>query len=249
MSVARTPTLVLLEIPLSRLIFYLLLPLATLFFAWKAAVFPRWWGTGLLCAAVAVIASHAMLRLGKVSWSKPSAALIAAIVALLLILDFGPFRRPFDLYRANLSDQLLRDEDLVGAHLAAANLTRANMTGTNLSEADLSGARLSGAHLSGASLNRARLISAKLSTADLIGAHLNGANLSGAVLSGADLAGAHLNGAHLNGANLSRAVLSGADLDGADLSGATISQHQLDKACGTDAILPPGLTTNQCQSA
>jgi len=40
--------------------FYLLLPLAILLFAWKAAVFPKW-GSGLLCVAIGIIASHAML--------------------------------------------------------------------------------------------------------------------------------------------------------------------------------------------
>jgi hypothetical protein len=39
----------------SGLIFYLLLPLTMLFFAWKAAVFPAW-GLGLLGIAAAVVA-------------------------------------------------------------------------------------------------------------------------------------------------------------------------------------------------
>ena len=51
----------------SALIFYLLLPLTMLFFAWKAAVFPAW-GSGLLCVAAGVIASHVMLPLKTFSW-------------------------------------------------------------------------------------------------------------------------------------------------------------------------------------
>ena len=51
MSIARAPMLVPLQNPLIRyfsgLIFYLLLPLTMLLFAWKAAVFPAW-GSGLL---------------------------------------------------------------------------------------------------------------------------------------------------------------------------------------------------------
>ena len=51
--------------------------------------------------------------------------------------------------------------------------------------------------------------------------------------------------------NLENAVLNGADLTGAKLSGAiltgaTIKQAQLDTACGTDTILPLGLTIEPC---
>src|SRR6266516_3766743 len=63
-SVVRAPTLVTLQNPLLRLfsafIFYLLLPVAMMLFAWKAAVFPVW-GSGLFGLAVAVIASHVTL--------------------------------------------------------------------------------------------------------------------------------------------------------------------------------------------
>ena len=66
MSIMRAPMLVPLRNPLIRyfsgLIFYLLLPLTMLLFAWKAAVFPAW-GSGLLVVAVAVVASHLMLPL------------------------------------------------------------------------------------------------------------------------------------------------------------------------------------------
>jgi hypothetical protein len=69
-SVARAPTLVPLRNPLIRLfsglIFYMLLPVAIILFAWKAAVFPAW-GSGLFGVAAGVIASHAML-FGRFSW-------------------------------------------------------------------------------------------------------------------------------------------------------------------------------------
>src|SRR5580700_1055341 len=71
MLAVRAPTLVPLKNPLMRvfsgLTFYLVLPLAMILFAWKAAVFPAW-GSGLLCVAVGVIASHAILPFGKISW-------------------------------------------------------------------------------------------------------------------------------------------------------------------------------------
>jgi len=67
--VVQAPTLVPLKNPLIRifnaLLFYLLLPGAIVFFAWKAAVFPRW-GSGLLCVATAVIVSHLMLQFSRI---------------------------------------------------------------------------------------------------------------------------------------------------------------------------------------
>ena len=99
MSIARAPMLVPLHNPLIRtfsgLIFYLLLPLTMLLFAWKAAVFPTW-GSGLLIVAVAAGASHLMLPLKKFSWlSKALLSTGAAIVVFALIVQVGRVRRPF----------------------------------------------------------------------------------------------------------------------------------------------------------
>ena len=70
-SVVRAPTLVPLQNPLIRLfsglIFYTLLPVAMVLFAWKAAVFPAW-GVGLFSVAVAVIVGHVMLPFSRFSW-------------------------------------------------------------------------------------------------------------------------------------------------------------------------------------
>src|ERR1700730_15875387 len=70
-SVVRAPTLVLLANPLiglfSGLIFYALLPVAIILFAWKAAVFPTW-GLALFSVAALVIASHVMLLSSRLSW-------------------------------------------------------------------------------------------------------------------------------------------------------------------------------------
>src|SRR5262245_61544802 len=67
-SVVRAPTLVPLQNSLIRLfsglVFYLLMPVTMILFAWKAAVFPAW-GLGLFAVAVAVIASHVMLPFSR----------------------------------------------------------------------------------------------------------------------------------------------------------------------------------------
>jgi hypothetical protein len=242
-SLVRAPTLVPLKNPLIRVLsgvtFYLLLPVAMLLFAWKAAVFHAW-GDGLFAVAVAVIASHVMLPFSRFPWRSKallSIAVAAAIIAGRDILGFGPLRRPFDLYHADLSGQWLPGNDL-----RKANLTDANLHNANLFAADLSGALLNSANLSGAKLN-ARLNGAKLTYADLSSADLRLADLSLANLSDAHLNSANLTGADLRGANLTGAELSGANLTGAN----NLTQGQLDKACGNaNTKLPEGLTLKPC---
>jgi uncharacterized protein YjbI with pentapeptide repeats len=262
-SAERALTLVPLQNPLVRLlsalIFYALLPVAILLFAWKAAVFPTW-GLGLLSVAVAVIASHAMLPLSRFSWLKRGVLSVsAAIIAGGLALSSGPLGRKFDLYHANLSGQWLAGDDLRNADLRYANLRDAQLIYANLSGADLSVADLSGtngganltyANLSGAILRHANLSVADLSAANLVAANLVFAYLRDAVLVAADLSGANLSGANLSGANLSGADLSGANLSGADLREVkSLSQAQLDKACGNaNTKLLEGLTLKPCST-
>jgi hypothetical protein len=264
-SVVRAPTLVPLQNSLIRLfsglIFYMLLPVTMMLFAWKAAVFPAW-GLGLFSVAVAVIASHVMLPFNSFSWRSKgllsvSAAIIAAVVMLVmwLMLGSGPLHRPFNLFRANLSGQWLHEEDLRKANLKGANLSGAKLEGANLEHVNLIGANLSGAYLVGAYLRHADLIDAKLSGANLTGANLTGANLGHANLSGADLRHADLSGAYLRRADLMTATLidaklSGAHLTGANLSGAVgLTQTQLNDACGdADIKLPEGLTIEPCKT-
>src|SRR5262249_8371332 len=249
MSVVRAPTLVSLQNPLIRLfsglIFYWLLPVAMLLFAWKAAVFPAW-GSGLFGVAVGVIASHlmlpfsrfsgliyshVMLPLSRLSWrQKGLRSVSVAILAAGVMLGLGPLHRPFDLFRANLSGQWLAGQDLHKAHLGRANLRDANLRDANLSGADLSDANLSAANLSGAALLRANLRGPNLSGANLRGASLSGADLLLANLSGADLSDANLSGADLSGAALLRANLSGANLSGANLKSANLSGADLLRA-------------------
>ena len=111
MLALRVPTLVPLKNPLIRvfsgLTFYFVLPMAMVLFALKAAVFPDW-RSGLLCAAaVGIIASHALLPFGKLSWrSKALQSVGAATIAGGVMFGFGPLHRPFYLDRANLSTSL-----------------------------------------------------------------------------------------------------------------------------------------------
>ena len=252
----QAPTLVPLKNPLMRVLsaftFYVLLPIAMMLFAWKAAVFPAW-GAALSVVAVAVTASHLMLASNRLSCrDRGLLSVSAAIIAGAVILGLGPPHRPFDLFRANLSGQWLygydlrkaylrlanlRDAELSGANLSGANLLaanlsgarlfKANLSGANLTIADLRGARLVDANLSGAALDQAKLSGAGLFRAKLSGAELNQANLSGAELHSADLSGANLFMADLSGADLSYATLSGASLEDANLSGAKLNSANL----------------------
>ena len=238
----RAPILVPLENSLMRLfsglIFYMLLPVAMLLFAWKAAVFPAW-GLGLFGVAVAVIASHVMLPFSRLSWrSKGLLSVSAAIIAGGVMLSFGPPHRQFHLFHANLSGQWLFNEDLGQADLGLANLRDANLSGANLSEA----------YLFNADLRFATLDSANLRDANLGGANLSIAKLRDASLAGAWLFKANLSGADLRFAKVRDADLSDANLSGANLSGVeNLTQAQLDKACGNAGTkLPEGFTLKPC---
>jgi hypothetical protein len=159
-SVVRAPTLVPLQNSLIRLfsgfIFYMLLPLAMMLFAWKAAVFPEW-GLGLFSVAVAVIASHVMLPFSRFSWrSKGLLSVSAAIIAGGVMLGFGALHRPFDLYHANLSGQWLAGVDLSNANLRFADLSNADLSNAELNNADLNNAKLNYADLSDANLSNAK---------------------------------------------------------------------------------------------
>jgi uncharacterized protein YjbI with pentapeptide repeats len=249
-SLPRAPTLVPLSNPLIRVLsgvtFYLLLPLAMMLFAWKAAVFPTW-GSALLCVATGVVVTHILLPFTRFSWRSKglfslSAAIIVAVVFVgLRLFDLELPRRPFDLFRANLSGQWLPLEDLREADLSSANLSNANLFGANLNDADLRNANLNDAFLLAAHLIDANLLNAKLSGAVLIDAILVGANLSGADLLNADMRNAILladpSGANLRNANLGGANLSGADLSGADLYEANLTKADLTKADLTKANL------------
>jgi uncharacterized protein YjbI with pentapeptide repeats len=278
-SAARGLTLVPIKNPLMRTFigfaFYLLLPLVMLAFFLKAAVFPDW-SAALLSVAVAVVAMHLMLLLRRWSWRRRAVlSLIAAILTGGLMTSFGPWQRPFNLFRANLSEQWLIGVELKGANVAYANLTNAYLTGANLNNATINDANLSGARLGRTNLNEANLINANLSRADLFRADFTGANLtlanltnaylpyanlrraylgdanlSNANLSNANLSNANLSEANLSNANLSNANLSNANLSGANLGGANLSRAELFNANFTGAKLVEvrGLTQEQVNS-
>jgi hypothetical protein len=265
MPAARTPILTPDKNPLLRsfrgFAFYLLLPLAILAFWWKAAVFSEW-GRALAILAAAVIAMHLTLLFRRLSWTlRAVISLGAAILALAAAVSFDiPLRRPFNLFRANLSDQWLGHVDLgygnlVFANLAHANLLNANLvhasfpfanlTAANLSYADLTAADLFYATLTGANLLSAKLLGARLSIVDLSDANLTAADLSHANLMYADLSGADLTGTDLSGA-----ILIGADLPNANLSNVKgLTQQELDMACGDERTqLPPGFNVKFCKA-
>jgi uncharacterized protein YjbI with pentapeptide repeats len=156
-----------------------------------------------------------------------------------------------NLYGANLAPALLTEANLTGANLGDANLTQAELT-----RANLTGARLTGANLGDANLKQANLTQADLSAANLGDAHLHDANLTQADLTYANLTNALLAGANLTHANLTHANLYVASLAGANLTNANLTnadldlddQKQLDEACGSDAVLPRGLTLKPCPS-
>jgi hypothetical protein len=102
--------------------FYPLLPVVMMFFVWKATVFPLW-GLGLLCVAAAVIVSHGILPLGRISRRAKiilsvGAGVVVTMGAMLVPAELRT--RHFDLRHANLPDQWLAGQDLRGAGLSYA---------------------------------------------------------------------------------------------------------------------------------
>jgi uncharacterized protein YjbI with pentapeptide repeats len=257
----RAPTLVPLKNPvirvLSGLTFYVLLPVAMMLFAWKAAVFPAW-GAGLFGVAVAVIVGHATLPLSRITWR--SRALLSAGAAALAFVFPGPGAWGAGLFGVAvavivghaalpLSRITWRSRALLSAGAAALSwglifvlgplhrpfdLHHANLSGQwlmedNLRYADLSGTELWRAVLTGAHMEGANLRGANLHQADLTGAWMSNANLSGANLS-AVLTGAHMEGANLNGAQMFDAYLGGTDLTDVNLSGAFLNTAHMSEA-------------------
>jgi hypothetical protein len=138
--------------------------------------------------------------------------------------------------------------NLSGAVIPGANLFGTDLSAYVLSDANLTGANLSQAFLGNADLIDANLSCAKLFRANLTGSYLAGDNLSQAFLGVADLSHANLSRANLTGAVLTGANLTGAVLTGANLTDATLDgQQQLDEACGSEAVLPTGLTLKPCR--
>jgi len=249
-SEARQPTLPNLSSLTARMlvvaVFYWMVPLTLVAFAFKAL--PRPIELPLALIAMAVTATLVILQIRRCppAWRAWAVPLIPAIFILFYA---GVFRvaevRHLNLFKADLSGEDLRKNNLSGAFISEANLSQTNLSGADLSGADLSGANLSqanvrkanlsGAILSGVDLSQfdlseANLSRANLSEASLRKAKLSRAILSGAILSGVDLSQFDLSRARLSGADLSETNLSGANLNGADLSEANLSRADLSEA-------------------
>jgi uncharacterized protein YjbI with pentapeptide repeats len=211
---------------------YLLLPLAMLAFWWKAAVFAAWGFTFPIFVTCASAGSLASLFPRRPRRLRAAISLGVIILGVVVTLSFGPFTRPFSLFRANLADQWLVDTNLAGAFLARANLERAALNDADLSNADLSHANLAnadlrGAKLSGANFMFANLVGAQFYTADGDGANFNSANLTNAELLTSNFNGANFAAAKLTGADLRGAKFTGARFFGADLTNAQLDEANL----------------------
>ncbi|MCK1457101.1 pentapeptide repeat-containing protein [Bradyrhizobium sp. 2] len=180
---------------------------------------------------------------GKTVPEKPATDVQTALTVIgrrtegLGVVDLADVSIPgANLSNTNLSGAILNGADLTGAILTGANLTGAQLNSAKLSKANLSGATLK-ANLSGADLTGAILIGVELRDALVVGANLTGADLAGAFL-GPDLTAAFPGAAPSGGpVNLSRADLTAVK---------NLTQGQLDKACGTNTMLPNGLTLKPC---
>ena len=116
----------------------------------------------------------------------------------------------FELSKANLKGESLRDVQLSYASLYQADLSKANLFKTILIGAVLIEAILQETMLSEAVLIWANLHKANLILADLSYAVLSEADLTGAILHEADLRQADLRGANLSEARISNTKLYGA---------------------------------------
>jgi uncharacterized protein YjbI with pentapeptide repeats len=87
-----------------------------------------------------------------------------------------------DLRRADLSNIIVRDEEIMVFSASEGGYTFADLRGADLRKANLSGANLSGALLDGANLSEANLHAADLSGIDLRGTDLHGTLLRAANL-------------------------------------------------------------------
>ncbi len=197
-------------------------PLVMLDFAYKAAAVPGY-GVWMLLAAVLVIWIHMLVVIRTMRSSRPrrtlrivvSAALIILLARVWMIGD--EIRRPYNLYRANLSGVFLPEADLRGAYAA-----RANLEGAILVEADLTGIHLGNARLAGADLSRAKLIDAYFGWTDLQKANLTSADLTRSRFIHADardasVVSANLTEAYISGVDWERAVFDLARLDRATI--------------------------------
>ena len=145
-----------------------------------------------------------------------------------------------DLQSADLKDVDMSGADLGGAVLARAELVSARLVGANLAGADLEDANLAYAKLDGAVLTKAKLHAARLVDASLEKASLVGAEMSEAILDWASLESADLEGANLAYASLNEVVLSNARFEETRFRQTILSNIDLTKARGLEAVVHEG---------
>ena len=134
--------------------------------------------------------------------------------------------------QAILVDAQASKADFSGADLFAAVITRGQYVetlfeGAIMEQIQIEAALMRNAKMRGVSFFRARLVNVDLSRADLRETEFVRTLLSGVNFSGADLVGARF-----------------IQVDLTETVGLT--QQQLDRACGEDAVLPQGLTLKPC---
>jgi uncharacterized protein YjbI with pentapeptide repeats len=132
-----------------------------------------------------------------------------------LIMEYVPPLRAVTFEGCDLTDAVLRGEDLSGAHFE--------------------GLRLVGADLSHSILYWAYLFEANLCRADLSYSDMRGADLKNANLCGATLAGANMMQDRAGGPTL----LHGANLEGCDLTGARLDYAEYTRATRFPAGFDP----------
>jgi len=208
---------------LTSLLFYWLVPLVFAAITVKALVRPEI-GRPVIYVTALVTFVLAFLQIRRRPdncrrwWTPLSCAMLVPVIVLMVFSIFNPasFRRPLNLFRAELSKAWLRGIDMRGANGRYANLQGADLSDANLQGADLLVANLQEAKLAFAKLQKADLQFAKLQKADLTFAELQGTDLRYA-----DLQGADLRFADLQEAKLGFAKLQGTDLGYANLKGTT----------------------------
>jgi Pentapeptide repeats (8 copies) len=222
---------------LSSFVFYWLVPLVFAAITWKALGYPPI-GRALIYVTGVVTFILIFLQIRRRPgnhrrWWTPLSFLTLALIIVLMFLSIfysEIFRRPLNLFRAEMPKAWLVGVDMRGANASYANLQQANLNGANLAGANLAGASLQGIKLGYANLQRANLWRAELQGANLQEAHLKEAYLLGANLEKAELQEAHLQEAYLQGANLAGANLAGANLAGASLQGVKLGYANLQRA-------------------
>jgi hypothetical protein len=152
-------------------VFYWLVPLVFLGFAYKAS--PR--SEGSILAVLTLVVTLAFLLLQTRRAIDTRAPLPTRIfrwlvmgtmlaAALLILRGYSPFDR-----RLNLSGATLKDEDLSAANLSGVDLRRSNLENSALRRVDLFFADLRGAILAGSDFGLANLVRADLRGIDLTG--------------------------------------------------------------------------------